>query len=70
MIASEFNIAQVRKLTAERDVLEQELGTLLGKRPTDLWVEDLDRFLAALKTSQVILPMNDKMPFAGFNLLK
>lgn len=60
----------MRKLTAERDVLEQELGTLLGKRPTDLWVEDLDRFLAALKTSQVNLPMSDKSLFVRFNLLK
>lgn len=44
---------QVRKLTAERDEREKELTTLLAKRPTDLWMEDLDRFVEAYKLSLV-----------------
>ncbi len=39
----------MHKLTAERDELEQQLNILLSKRPTDLWVEDLDKFLVGLK---------------------
>lgn len=44
---------QVRKLTAERDELGRELDVLLGKKPTDLWLEDLDAFLVGLAASRV-----------------